>query len=244
MVVSARLGDDDGFSVSPCQTLDVSPPSRSINSLLIVEDDGMLLEVLVEESRRAAHGCAVFGASSIAAAHEVLQNHRIDAALVDLGLPDGDGIRLIADIKRREPGCEVLVITVFADKDRVLQSLRAGASGYLLKTDLPQRIDSLIETISAGGSPLSPSIARHLIEVMRPEGSIAARIDPSVSLSEREFEILRLCSKGLRYAEIARVLTLSTHTVNTHLKTIYRKLMVNSRAEAVYEARRMGLLHD
>jgi DNA-binding CsgD family transcriptional regulator len=79
---------------------------------------------------------------------------------------------------------------------------------------------------------------------MRPQGATTLRIDPSVSLSEREFEILRLCSKGLRYAEIAQVLTLSPHTVNTHLKTIYRKLMVNSRAEAVYEARRMGLLHD
>jgi response regulator of citrate/malate metabolism len=102
------------------QQLDTPPPSRSINSLLIVEDDGMLLEVLAEDSRSAARGCAVFGASSIAAAHEVLNNNRIEAALVDLGLPDGDGIRLIADIKRREPSCEVLVITVFADKERVL----------------------------------------------------------------------------------------------------------------------------
>lgn len=198
MVARAVLDDELDPTSPPFQPLDAAPPSRPINSLLIVEDDGMLLEVLVEESRSAVEGCAVFGASSIAAAHEVLNNNRIEAALVDLGLPDGDGIRLIADIKRREPSCEVLVITVFADKERVLQSLRAGASGYLLRTDLPQRIDSLIETISSGGSPLSPSIARHLIEVMRPEGAATPRIDPSVSLSEREFEILRLCSKGLR----------------------------------------------
>lgn len=217
---------------------------KSMNSLLIVEDDGMLLEVLLEESHAAGMGCAVFGAASIAAAREVMKSHRIDAALVDLGLPDGNGIELIADLKRRQPDCEVLVITVFADKERVLSSLRAGASGYLLKTDLPRRIESLLETIASGGSPLSPSIARHLIEVMRPTGASSPGFDPSVSLSDREFEILRLCSKGLRYAEIARVLSLSTHTVNTHLKTIYRKLMVNSRAEAVYEARRMGLLHD
>lgn len=215
-----------------------------MKNLLIVEDDGLLRESLIEATQSSTTGWMVQGASSLAGARTIVERDAVDAALVDLGLPDGNGIDLIREIKARQPECEVLVITVFADKVRVLQSLKAGASGYLLKSELPRQSGRLIETIASGGSPLSPSIARYLIEEMQASQRNRDALRSSSGLSEREHEILSLCSKGLRYAEIAEVLTLSTHTINSHLKSIYRKLTVNSRAQAIFEARLRGLLDD
>ena len=216
-----------------------------MKTLLIVEDDRMLREALVDDSRSSSPDWSVHGCGSIAAAEELLAQTRIDAAFVDLGLPDGDGIALIRRLAAANPACDILVITVFADEQRVLRSLEAGACGYLLKTDLPHHGGRLVSTIETGGSPVSPSIARYLIERLQP----ARRRRPPpgediAALSQREHEILGLCAKGLRYAEIARALGLSVHTVNAHLKSIYRKLMVNSRTEAVYEARQAGMLDD
>lgn len=210
--------------------------------LLIVEDDRLLRESLIEETRASTQGWQVHGAASLGAARARMAESAVDAALIDLGLPDGDGIALIRELKAQQPACEVLVITVFADRERVLRSLEAGASGYLLKSELPRQSGRLIETIAAGGSPLSPSIARYLIEEMQTATRRRDTLRSESGLSEREHEILALCARGLRYAEIAAALALSTHTINSHLKSIYRKLTVNSRAQAIYEARRRGLL--
>ncbi|MFM7703954.1 MAG: response regulator [Rubrivivax sp.] len=213
-----------------------------MKSLLIVEDERLLRESLVEDARASAPGWNVLAADSLGSAQQLVRTHRLDAAFLDLGLPDGDGSRLIRQISLTYPACEILVITVFADEQRVLRSLEAGASGYVLKTDLPQYVGRLLSTIESGGSPLSPSIARRLIERLRPAAPRGVAHEGEQRLSTRESEILALCAKGLRYAEIATALGLSVHTVNTHLKAVYRKLMVNSRAEAVFEARRSGLL--
>jgi len=213
-----------------------------MKSLLIVEDERLLRERLVADARSSAPGWDVLAADSLGAAQSIVRTHTLDVAFLDLGLPDGDGLRLIRQIRHAHPACDILVITVFADEQRVLRSLEAGASGYLLKTDLPQYVGRLLATIESGGSPLSPSIARHLIERLRPAAPRGVSGRGEERLSVREAEILALCAKGLRYAEIATALGLSVHTVNAHLKSVYRKLMVNSRAEAVFEARRSGLL--
>ena len=213
-----------------------------MKSLLIVEDERLLRESLVEDARASAPGWRVLAADSLSSAQLIVRTHSLDVAFLDLGLPDGDGLRLIRQIRHAHAACDILVITVFADEQRVLRSLEAGASGYLLKTDLPQYVGRLLATIESGGSPLSPSIARHLIERLRPATPRGVAGRGEERLSVREAEILALCAKGLRYAEIATSLGLSVHTVNAHLKSVYRKLMVNSRAEAVYEARRSGLL--
>jgi len=184
----------------------------------------------------------VHTAGSLAAMRETLAKRPPDAVFLDLGLPDGDGIPLIAECRRANPACEILVITVFAEEKRVMRSLEAGASGYILKADLAEYGGRLVAILESGGSPISPAIARSLINRLRP-------VNPETTenqgpLSQRESEVLNLCSKGLRYSEIAEVLGVSTHTVNTHHKSVYRKLMVHSRAEAVFEARRHGLLND
>ena len=212
--------------------------------LLIVEDERLLRDSLVADVRASAPDWNVLAADSLASAQQAARSHALDAVFLDLGLPDGDGLRLIRQIRQAHPSCDILVITVFADEQRVLRSLEAGASGYVLKTDLPHYAGRLLTTIESGGSPLSPSIARRLIERLRPGSPREAADGSGERLSGREAEILALCAKGLRYAEIASVLGLSVHTVNAHLKSVYRKLMVSSRAEAVFEARRSGLLED
>lgn len=219
-----------------------------MKTLLIVEDDRLLRDSLVRETRQSSPGWQVLAADGVAAAREAARQARLDAVFLDLGLPDGDGLALIRELREAHPACEVLVITVFAEEQRVVSSLEAGASGYILKGDLPAFAGRLIATVEAGGSPVSPAIARQLIARLQPAAApgTAAGVTTGTGerLSAREAEILALCSKGLRYAEIASALALSVHTVNAHLKSVYRKLMVNSRAEAVYEARRTGLLHD
>jgi DNA-binding NarL/FixJ family response regulator len=213
-----------------------------MKTLLIVEDDRLLKESLVRETRTMSPDWQVLAADSIASAREIIHAQTLDAVFLDLGLPDGDGVQLIRLLRSSQPQCEVLVITVFADEQRVLSSLEAGASGYILKADLPDFAHRLISTIESGGSPVSPAIARRLIARLQPVSAGSRAIDGTEPLSSRESQILSLCAKGLRYAEIAAVLGLSVHTVNAHLKSVYSKLMVNSRAEAVYEARRSGLL--
>ena len=213
-----------------------------MKALLIVEDERSLRESLVADARASAPQWNVLWAETCASAQTLLQSHAPDAVFLDLGLPDGDGLKLLRQIRHAHPNCDILVITVFADEQRVLRALEAGASGYVLKSDLPQYAGRLLSTIEAGGSPVSPAIARRLIERLRPTTPSVSAGSGDERLSQREAEILALCAKGLRYAEIAGALGVSVHTVNAHLKNVYRKLMVNSRAEAVYEARRAGLL--
>jgi DNA-binding NarL/FixJ family response regulator len=161
-----------------------------------------------------------------------------DVLLVDLGLPDMNGVELIRESARRYPDTEILVITMFGDEAHVLASIEAGATGYLLKDALPTEFIGLINELRAGGSPISPIIARQLLKRFRPPTPPSA----DVSLSEREHEVLALTAKGFSFAEIARLLDISPHTVTSHVKKIYQKLSVHSRGEAVYEANRMGLI--
>jgi DNA-binding NarL/FixJ family response regulator len=161
-----------------------------------------------------------------------------DVFLVDLGLPDMSGLDLIRIVARQYPACDVLVFTAFGDETSVLASLEAGARGYLLKGSLSLDIAFGIRDIKAGGSPLSPLIARHLLKhvgAARPK----AEEDP---LSPREKEILNAISRGYTYAETAKLLGIGAATVHTHLKRVYRKLAVNSKTEAVFEANKLGLI--
>lgn len=219
--------------------LDPVPPSQPTRHLLIVEDDRLLREHLVRATAGSSEW-SVIAAGTVAAARAQRAKHSIDAVFLDLGLPDGDGLTLISEFRRANPACEILVITVFADEGRVVRSLEAGASGYILKSDLADYAGRLVSIIESGGSPISPAIARSLINRLRPAPETTQSLG---LLSQRESEVLMLCAKGLRYSEIAEVLGVSSHTVNTHLKSVYRKLMVHSRAEAVFEARRHGLLN-
>jgi DNA-binding NarL/FixJ family response regulator len=143
-----------------------------------------------------------------------------------------------------------MVVTVFGDEQHVIASIEAGATGYILKDSLPEQFVGLIAQLRAGGSPISPMIARQLLRRMKPAAAPASSAlgkppgsdTPEQALSPRESEVLGLIAKGFNFAEIARLLEVSPHTITAHVKKIYQKLAVHSRGEAVYEATRMGLL--
>jgi len=162
-----------------------------------------------------------------------------DVLLVDLGLPDGSGIDLIKATRTAWPTCDIMVSSVFGDESHVLRSIEAGAVGYLLKDSEPERIVEQVRSLRAGGSPISPLIARQVLARLRPaSGPVES------SLSARESEVLNYITKGFSYDDIVRLLQVSRPTVMTYVRRIYAKLQVNSKTEAVYEARKLGLTRD
>lgn len=161
--------------------------------------------------------------------------------LVDLGLPDGDGLDLIRLSRLLQPQPEVMVISVFGDEQHVLAAIEAGATGYLLKDSEPTEIGTSILRLIDGESPISSSIARHLLKRLQP-GDVQPQATDAPRLTQRETDVLQLIAKGFSYGEIAENLGMSPHTVTSHIKHIYRKLEVRSRGEAVFEALQLGLL--
>jgi len=170
-----------------------------------------------------------------------------DVLLTDLSLPDGHGLALIEAVASRHPACEILVVSVFGAEDSVLACVEAGAVGYIHKDSRPGDVAQVILDVKNGASPISPMIARKLLERLRrgidpPPMSSTAAMGAGVTLTPRESEVLELVARGYAYAEIARLHSVSMHTVQTHIKNLYAKLAVHSRSEAVFEASRMGLL--
>ncbi len=186
----------------------------------------------------AADGLTVDSTANTAALGTALVDAKgYDVLLCDLGLPDGDGIDLIRRSARTSPDADILVITFFAEQRKVVDCIRAGARGYLLKDmDTATCVQSIRE-IRAGGSPISPLIARYLLLHIRPEN-----IDSDTALTAREHEILNLMARGFSKRECGDMLNLSINTISTHVKNVYRKLEVNSRAEAVFEASHQGMI--
>lgn len=156
-------------------------------------------------------------------------------AIVDLNLPDGSGIEVIAAVARLAPQAPVLVITAVEQPDIALAAIRAGASGYLVKAALDADLVRTVEQVLAGGSPITPGIARSLLQEFRQRPAREpAQALPDAALDRitaRETEVLRLLARGYSNKEIARQLELSAGTVDTHVRNIYRKLSVNSRAQ-------------
>jgi DNA-binding NarL/FixJ family response regulator len=188
-------------------------------------------------------GAASKGADGIA----MIDRSRADIYLVDLGLPDMDGIEVIRHAVGVHANCEVMVITVFGDDTHVIASIEAGATGYLLKDSSPQEIAESICTLRDGGSAVSPMIARKILQRLQSENppvgpDVRAADANDTVLTAREVQVLRELAKGLSFKEIGDSQHISAHTVARHVKKIYRKLTVHSRGEAVYEATKRGLI--
>jgi DNA-binding NarL/FixJ family response regulator len=215
------------------------------HTIFIVEDDPATRYALVRKIEASAAELHV--AAAVGTCREVLQAleaARPDVLLVDLGLPDGNGLDVVGEVARRWPRVLTMVITVFGDESRVVAAIKAGASGYLLKDDAAEGIGAAIRQLLSGGAPISPAIARHLIRQLRPPSEPRVAAAAAVRLSPREHEVLTLASKGYSYAETASLLGLTQSTIGSYTKTIYEKLAVGSRSEAVYEATRLGLIDD
>ena len=168
---------------------------------------------------------------------------KFDLALVDLGLPDGSGVDVVAALREQQAETQCVVVTIHDDDDHLFPALQAGAFGYILKEQARELIIEQLQRISQGEPPLSPSIARRVMAYFaaksKPQPSVSAM--PHVSLTDRETEVLLRVAKGYTLPEIGVQLTLSRHTIADYVKQIYRKLNVSSRAEAALEAQRMGL---
>lgn len=213
-------------------------------TVLIVEDDARFRDSFVR-AVSLADGLTLLGSAADLASGMKLLQQRPDVLLVDLQLPDGNGIDLIREVSRSHPTCDVMVVTIFGDEQHVLDSIAAGATGYLLKDIQPHELVEQIRVLREGGSPISPVIARQLLmRFAAPKRVTAAPAEPEglTPLSEQEIKVLTYSAKGFSYDEIANLMNVSRHTVQTYVKRSYRKLQVNSKVEALAEARRLNLL--
>lgn len=163
-----------------------------------------------------------------------------DLVLVDINLPHMSGIDFVTRIKETHAGLLCLMLTMYEESPLIFDALKAGACGYLLKRTPPREIVAGIVQAHAGGSPMSPQVARQVVSFFHRGTDTATAVppDPEMNvLAEREREVLDLLSKGFLYKEIADQLGISTHTVNSHIRRIYEKLHVRSRAQAVAKYR-------
>jgi DNA-binding NarL/FixJ family response regulator len=220
--------------------------TERVHTVLLVEDDDATRARLARAVAQDPGLALVGTAGSCGEARTQLGRLVPDVLLVDIGLPDGSGIDLIRECKRAAAGTEAMVITVFGDEQHVVAAIEAGASGYVLKDGSNAYVAESIRALVNGGSPISPAIARHLLRRFRaPSPPVAPPAGEEVpGLTEREHEVLGLLVKGFTFHEIGELLGISAHTVTTHVKHIYGKLEVRSRAEAVYEALQLGIVKD
>ncbi len=214
--------------------------NQQLRSIFIVEDDpivaGYLANIVNSDEALALAGRA----ENIADAG-AMDFAGVDLVLLDIGLPDGSGVDLVEGIKQ-SGDTKVLMITSFGDRESVLMAIEAGADGYLLKDDLAEAVQRGIHVTLEGGSPISPSTATHLLDRVRRNDEQFA-VEPEDSMfTSREIEALQLFAKGASYKETADAMGISHKTIGNHVKSIYRKLAVNSRSEAVYEAIKTGQL--
>jgi len=159
-----------------------------------------------------------------------LPRHGVDVVLVDINLPGMDGVECVRQLKNTLPDAQFIMLTVYEDNNRLFKSLMAGASGYLLKRTPPARLLGAIKEVHAGGSPMTPQIARRVVQHFRHAPGVETGLE---KLTPREYEVLEQLSKGLRYKEIVERLGISVGTLHSYIRKVYEKLHVHSRTEAV-----------
>ena len=217
-----------------------------MSNILLLEDLPEIrawLKVLVHQVFPQAQ---ISEAARVHDALELVSAVKFDLALVDLGLPDGSGVDVVAALREQQPEAQSVVVTIHDDDEHLFPALQAGAFGYLLKESPRQDLVTQLRRIADGEPPLSPPIARRILAYFShggPRVVDVTRFDPHEAvLNARETDILQRVAKGYTLPEIAGQLHLSRHTVADYVKQIYRKLNVSSRAEAALEAARRGLV--
>jgi len=218
--------------------------------VLLVEDDAVHGLHLTEAVQRVPGGSVSAWLKSAAELRAYVPSS--DAAapavvLVDLGLPDDDGVRLVAEVRERWPEAYVLVVSVLTDERSVVDAIRNGACGYVVKDGDTAAVSRAIQNVLLGQNPISPGIARYLMRFALSAGVPSAHVAPlsddgSSPLTPRECEILQKIGEGLSYIETAEALGVTRSTVESHIRNLYRKLEAHSKTQALVRARERGLL--
>lgn len=211
--------------------------------VLLLEDEKPTRNLLAKAIKMHPELRLVDAVGTCQEALAALEEHQPDILIADLGLPDGHGVKVIEKAKQRYPSIEILVVTMFNDEESVVTALEAGASSYLLKKQAFEELADAVMSTLHGESSISPEIARYLIKRFKKHEQ-SKQDTPLVKnpLTARENEVLNFIAKGYSYDEIAQAFSLSTNTVRAHIRNIYRKLAVNSRSEAVFEAAHLGFI--
>lgn len=217
-------------------------------SLGIIEDDENVISFLMNIFANPSQVKLKAVARNKAQAIHLIRTQDLDLVLLDLGLPDVDGFDLMEEIKNKDKSSKVLVLTTFANPKHVFKSFKMGADGYLLKEEVREGlIEKIVQTVN-GQAPVSPLISKLMLSRLnelevgvRPQVDVSAKI-PEYGLSPKEWSVLKLLAEGHAINAIGNRLAISPHTVNQHLRAIYRKLGVTTRAMAVHTAYISGLL--
>ncbi|WP_424457769.1 response regulator transcription factor [Ottowia sp.] len=230
----------------------LDPESGKPSAVLLIEDEPAAAMRMTALLDRMYPGVLMRHASTVAQARTYIQSTRFDLVLVDMQLPDGSGIELLQQLALAQPKAVGLVLSAWGQPDTIVGAIRAGARGYLLKNVDDLEIERSLASVERGGAPIDPVIARRILSLMSSGTGTAAPMAPATAgsaaapaktetlLSRRQTEILRAVASGQTNREIAQALNLSAHTVECHTRSIYRKLAVHTRTEAVVFAKTQG----
>ena len=216
--------------------------------VVFVEDEGLIQERLRNILAELGYdNDGLIFAKNLKEAFLHIEQQHISLALVDLGLPDGNGIELIEKLRAQDSSALILVISAWSTQESLFSAIKAGATGYVLKERDDAEVLLSIRSILRGGAPIDPFIAQEILKQISASVITAAKdgksLDSEVALlTNRETEILDLVAQGMSNKEIAEQLFVSKYTVESHIKHIYRKLSVTKRTKAVSTARSLGIL--
>lgn len=209
-------------------------------NILLLEDDAGTRQWFSELLGSIFPGVTIVEAETIAGAMELLDKPDFNLAITDIYLPDGQSFDFISTAKKQHKGLHCVVVTAFDDDADIFTALKAGADGYLLKSQDKQKLADSLKEIMNGAPPLSPAIARRIMTHFREDATETT--DHDTLLTKREKDVLALIAKGMTRVEVATRLEIQEGTVAGYIKRLYAKLKVCSRAEAALEARRLGLI--
>jgi len=216
--------------------------NNTTQSVLIVEDHHDAAKVLSQVVELTFPDAKLLICANFKTSMEQLSKHRFDVALIDIGLPDGNGVDLIKYINEQKHATLCIVTTIFDDEEHLFDALQSGASGYLLKGHSQEELHVYLKEAISGRPALSPRIAQLMLGYFHQQRKVVKEDQSDLdNLTAREREVLTFISKGCQVKEVSRLLGISTNTVKHHVKSLYDKLNVHNRAEATAAAVQLNI---